>query len=179
MIDLAVPAEKAFLIARSVAPLKVRGLEAVRALPGRELERLLLGAAKLVDPAHGFSGEEERDVRHFQKGLAKALTPELERTLRPLLEEIWRGRAALPVEDLKRGVQLTASRCGLLAAGGVWPAARAIVKTNVALRGRIPERTEDVVREFKEVGELRDLLSFSVSEGYLETRRALGLDERK
>jgi hypothetical protein len=43
------------------------------------------------------------------------------------------------------------------------------------MRGRLAATTPEVVRDFREVAELRDILELAVSEGYLEVRKALGI----
>lgn len=169
-------AEKAFVVARAVA-LVPAGLEAANALPGRKLERLILAAAKTLDPEHGMtlSTDDDKEIRAFTSRLTKALTPELVARLKPAATQVLASADRLDIEGFRRSVALAASRAGVLAAGGVFPAAHAIAKTNVALHGRIPQTTAEVVKAFREFAELRGILEFSVSQGYLETRRGLGL----
>jgi tetratricopeptide (TPR) repeat protein len=168
--------EKAFVIARAIALVPAR-LEFAHAVPARDLERYILAAAKAVDMTNSFSfsGEDDKETRAFIVKVGKAVTPELAERLKPAAIEIGRRRGKLDMEGFRRAAVLTASRAGVLAAGGAHAAVLAIVKTNVALRGRIPPTTAEVIREFREVAELKDILEFSVSEGYLETRKALGL----
>lgn len=163
--------EKAFVIARAVAPLKL-GLEAFRALPVEQARGLVLGVLKACDPGRSFKGDDDKAVRAVVKAAGKA--PEVLRELAPVHEALWRERDQLDLEGLRQGVLAGASRAGLLAAGGPLPAVKAILATNVSLRGRVPPRTEGVVKAFREVPELRDLLAFSVSPGYLDLRKRLG-----
>jgi len=95
--------------------------------------------------------------------------------LRPHAQAIARRADKANLETLRRAAQLVASRAGVLAAGGAYPSVLAVVKTTVALRGRLAPTTAEVVREFREVAELRDILEFSVTEGHLELRKALWL----
>jgi hypothetical protein len=173
-------AEKAFVVARAIALVPAR-LEAARLLPANELERLVLAAAKAIDgeTALHFSGDDEKDVRAFQTKVQKALTPDLVERLRPAARELWKRleKSETRIDAFRRAAVLSASRAGVLAAGGALPAVMAVVKTNVALRGRIPPTTAEVIREFREVAELKDVLEFSVSEGYLDVRRELGLSK--
>lgn len=162
--------EKAFVIARAVAPLKL-GLEVFRALPLEQLRPLVLGVLKAFDQGRSFKGDDDRGVRALVKAVARST--DLLRELAPVQEQLWRSREQLDLEGFRQGVQFTASRAGLLAAGGALPAVQAIVTTNISLRGRVPDKTEGVVKEFKDVPELRDLLAFSVSPAYLELRQRL------
>ena len=170
------PAEKAFVVARAVA-LVPAGLEAANALPARKLERLILSAAKVLDPEHGLSlsTDDDKEIRAFQQRVTKQLTPELTAQLKPAASQVLATADRLDMEGFRRGVAQAASRAGVLAAGGVFPAAHAIAKTNVALHGRMPQTTPEVVKAFKEFAELRGILEFSVSQGYLEVRREVGL----
>ncbi|HZU96579.1 MAG TPA: tetratricopeptide repeat protein [Planctomycetota bacterium] len=168
-------AEKAFVVARALALVPAR-LEAFRALPPRELEKLFLAAVKTLHPdLTSFSGEEEKETRAFMQKVAKALTPDMIEKLRPHAQAIARRADKANLETLRRAAQLVASRAGVLAAGGAYPSVLAVVKTTVALRGRLAPTTAEVVREFREVAELRDILEFSVTEGHLELRKALWL----
>lgn len=162
--------EKAFVIARAVAPLRL-GLEVFRALPAEQVRLLLLAVLKGVDPGRSFKGDDDRTLRGFVKTVSK--TPEVLKALEPVHEQLWRSRDQLDVEGFRQGVLLTASRAALLAAGGPLAGVKAVMSTNVALRGRLAEKTEAVVKEFREVPELRDLLAWSVSPGYLELRKRL------
>ncbi|MCO5166416.1 MAG: hypothetical protein M9894_08630 [Planctomycetes bacterium] len=162
--------EKAFVIARAVAPLKL-GLEVFRALPLEQVRGLLLGLLKACEAGRAFKGDDDKAVRAMVKAAGKA--SEVLRELAPVHEALWRGRDQLDLEGFRQGVLLAASRAGLLAAGGPLPAVKAILATNVSLRGRVPTKTEGVVKAFRDVPELRDLLAFSVSPGYLELRKKL------
>jgi tetratricopeptide (TPR) repeat protein len=169
--------EKAYVVARALALVPAR-LEAVRALPTRELERFVLAAVKALHPdLTNFSGEEEKETRAFVVKVAKVLTPELAERLKPIAQSIAKRTERPSFENVRRACMLVASRAGVLAAGGPVPAVHAVVKTNVALRGRLAPTTAEVVRDFREVAELRDILEFSVSEGHLEMRKALGLSK--
>lgn len=66
---------------------------------------------------------------------------------------------------------LTASRCGMVAAGGVWPASQALVATNLSLGGGLPARTEEVVQALSDQAEFKELLRFAVSADYARVRR--------
>jgi tetratricopeptide (TPR) repeat protein len=169
-------AEKAFVIARAVALVPAR-LEAANVLATQKLERLVLAAAKAIAPEQGleFSGDDEKEIRTFHSRVGKALTPELVAELKPAAQEIWKTQDKLNVEGFRRAVALTASRAGVLAAGGAFRAAHAVLKTNVALHGLVPKTTAEAVQAFREFAELRGILEFSVSQEYLEVRRELGL----
>ncbi|MBI3725549.1 hypothetical protein HY251_16595, partial [bacterium] len=170
--------EKAFVIARTIALVPAR-LEPARALAARELEKLVLSAAKALDPesALRFSGEDDKESRAFVARAVKQLTPELQEQLKPVIADIVRSRDKLNVEGFRRSAILSASRAGVLAASGAQAAASAVVKTNVALRGKLPPTTQEVVRELREVAEVKDILEFSVSQAYLALRRELGISK--
>lgn len=167
--------EKAYVIARAIALVPAR-LEAVRAMVPRELEKFILAAVKSLHPdLTSFSGEDEKETRNFMAKVQKALTPELIEKLKPHAAAVARRPDKPGVEVFRRAASLVASRAGVLAAGGAYPSVMAVVKTNVAMRGRLATTTAEVVRDFREVAELKDILEFSVSEGHLEMRKTLWL----
>jgi tetratricopeptide (TPR) repeat protein len=161
--------EKAFVIGRALGPLKV-GLEPLRALSVDQLKLVLLGVLKGIDPSRSFKGDDDKLVKAVVKAVGKT---ELARDLARVHEALWRGREALDLEGLRQAALLCGSRAGLLAAGGLLPAARAVFATNLSLRGRAPETTEAVVKELKDSPELKDLLGWAVSPGHLGLRARL------
>ena len=163
---------KLFVLARALAPLKM-GLEVFRAVPADMARRLVLGALKGLDPARRFPGDDDKLVRAVAKALGRQ--PELQAPLAEAQQALWAAREQLPVEGFTRGVTLTAARAGMLAAGGPLPAARALISTNLALRGRLPERTEERVKALRDLPELKDMVAWSVSEAYWRVRRKVFL----
>jgi len=162
--------EKAFVLARALGPLRAN-LEPFLALAPDQARKLVLGVLKGFDPSRRFDAENERPVRNVTKAVSRA-GADLQ-GVGPVAEALWRARTRIDFGAFQEGIRLTASRCGLLAAGGMLPAARAVVATNLSLRGRIPERTEDVAKEFREIPELCDMLAYGVTDDYLRLRRRL------
>lgn len=159
---------KLFVLARALAPVKL-GLEAFRAQPPDTGRKVVLGALKGLDPERRFPGDDDKLVRAVAKAIARQ--PELHPLLKEAQQALWAQREQLPLEAFSRGVALSAARLGMLAAGGPLAAARAVTATNLALRGRLPERTEDMVKALRDLPELRDMVSWSVSEAYWRLRR--------
>ncbi len=163
--------EKAFVLARALAPLRC-GLELVRAVPGDALRLWLLAAAKACDAARAFPGDDDRTLRGIVKAVSRA--PEVVRAAAPAAARVWAARDALDLDGLRRGLSFAATRAGALAAGGPAPAVRALVASNLALRGRLPEKTEAVLAALANLPEVGDVLAFSVSaEGTRLRQRAL------
>ena len=162
--------EKAFVLGRAVGPLRYH-LEVIRHLPADQLKKLVLGMLKGWDSSRSFPGDDEKPVRNAAKAMSRA--SDLLESLAQVQAMLWDERDHIDWQRLKRAVLLTGSRCGLLAAGGMLPATKGVVATNLSLRGRIPETSEAVAKEFREIPELCDMAEWSVSEGHLRLRNRL------
>jgi len=158
--------QKAFVLGRALGPAKL-GLETFCALDSGQARDVVLGALKALDPARRFAGDDSRTVRAVVKAVGRA-DPEGLTTVGELL---WSQRDELDFDALRDAVGLTSSRCGMVAAGGVWPASQALVATNLSLGGDLPARTEEVVRALNDQAEFKELLRFAVSADYARVRR--------
>ncbi|MCA8920929.1 MAG: tetratricopeptide repeat protein, partial [Planctomycetes bacterium] len=158
--------QKAFVLGRALGPVKL-GFETLCALDPGQAREVVLGALKALDPGRRFSGDDSRGVRAVIKAVGKADAE----GLTTAGELLWSQRNDLEFERLRAAVGLTASRCGMVAAGGVWPASQALVATNLSLGGGLPARTEEVVQALSDQAEFKELLRFAVSADYARVRR--------
>ncbi|RMG17518.1 MAG: hypothetical protein D6731_03970 [Planctomycetota bacterium] len=160
--------EKAFVLGRALGPLRLN-LQLLFAFPEADLRLLFLGALRGFDPAQRhFVGEDEKLARNAAKQIGRA--SELHSGLRNTQLGLWQRQEELDFGRLAQAARRTGSRAGLLAAGGMDAALRAIAATNLSLRGRIPATTQGVIGVFREFPELVDLTAYAVSEGYLRLR---------
>lgn len=109
------------------------------------------------------------------RALGRELQSESSRRAVPLINELWNRRNQIDFARVCTAYELTANRCGLLAAGGVMPAVECIFKTNVLFDGQLGMTTEAVKDQFRDNELIIDLLRYAVSEDYLELRELTGL----
>jgi hypothetical protein len=160
-------AERFFLVTRAIVVAKHGLILLVRAAPERVL--LVLHALRsVVQPGHAVQVANEREQRSVTRELARRLPPPRRTQLRPLLSDL------LSSEDFStRRLAATAYEFGsrvALAVSGDLPAA---IDGMLRLRGKPPEELsqEERFRLLRADPALRALLSFAISEAYLEARR--------
>jgi tetratricopeptide (TPR) repeat protein len=160
-------AERFFLLARAVVVAKHGLILLVRAAPERVL--IVLHALRsVVRPGHAVQVANEREQRSVTRELAKRLPPPRRTQLQPLLSDL------LSAEDFSTRRLATASfdfgaRVSLAISGNL-PAALSGLQR---LRGTPPETLpqEERLRLLHADPALRGLLSFAISEAYLDARR--------
>jgi hypothetical protein len=160
-------AERTFLLTRAVVVAKHGLILLVRAAPERVL--LVLHALRsVVRPGHAVQVANEREQRAVTRELAKRLPPPRRTQLQPLLSDL------LSAEDFSTRRLAAASfefgaRVSLAVTGNL-PAA---VSGLLRLRGMPPEALpqDERLRLLHADPALRALLSFAISEAYLDARR--------
>jgi hypothetical protein len=165
----ATEAERFFLLTRAVVVAKHGLILLVRAAPERVL--LILHALRsVVRPGHAVQVANEREQRAVTRELAKRLPPPRRTQLQPLLSDL------LASEDFSTRRLAAASfefgsRVALAVTGNL-PAA---IDGLLRLRGRPPEDLpqDERLRLLRADPALRALLSFAISEAYLEARREI------
>lgn len=160
-------AERFFLVTRAVVVAKHGLILLVRAAPERVL--LVLHAMfSVVRPGHAVQVANEREQRSVTRELAKRLPPPRRTQLQPLLSDL------LAAEDfstrrLAAAAYEFAARVSLAISGDLPAAIHGLLR----LRGNPPEELaeEERLRLLRADPALRALLSFAISEAYLEARR--------
>jgi cellulose synthase operon protein C len=163
----ATEAERFFLLSRAVVVAKHGLILLVRAAPERVL--LVLHALRsVVRPGHAVQVANEREQRSVTRELAKRLPPPRRTQLQPLLSDL------LSAEDFStRRLAAASFEFGArvaLAISGNLPAALSGLQR---LRGTPPDALpqEERLRLLHADPALRGLLSFAISEAYLDARR--------
>ncbi|HKP60862.1 MAG TPA: hypothetical protein VJV78_29235, partial [Polyangiales bacterium] len=159
-------AERFFLLTRAVVVAKHGLMLLVRAAPERVL--LVLHSLRTVVRGSAVPVANEREQRSVTRELANLLPPPRRTQLRPLLSDL------LATEDVSTRRLAAAAyefgaRVALTISGNLPAALEALLR----LRGKPPEELdrEERLRLLRADGALRAMLSFAISEAYLEARR--------
>jgi hypothetical protein len=160
-------AERFFLLARAVVVAKHGLILLVRAAPEQVL--LILHALRTVArPGSAMPVANEREQRSVTRELAARLTPPRRTQLRPLLTDLMSAED-LSTRRLSAAAFEFGSRVALTVTGNLPAAMSALLR----LRGKPPEELapDERLRLVRSDPALRALLSFAISEAYLEARR--------
>ncbi len=162
-------AQRFFMLGRALAIARHGLTSIVRADP----ERLLLlvhAAKKLVEPSHGVAAVDLEALAQLTAELNTTLPDAAKAQLPPLLLDLfaegeWNPRRAVSL------AQQLGSRAALCVTGNV----EAAVDALILLKGRQPSTLSAAERQAlaRTDPQLRALLSFAVSEAYLEARREI------
>ena len=167
-------AEILFLLGRTLGPV-VGGATFVYRYGPNDLYRFLSMVAATLDPDLGHSADESGERRRAVRSLGKEARSDQARRVVPLIQELWGRKEQVDFGMVCQAYEMTACRCGMLAAGGAAPAAESFFKTNVLLGGRLGRTTEEVLRQIRENSHVLEILTYAISEDYLELREALGV----
>jgi hypothetical protein len=162
-------AERFFLIARAVAVAKFDCTLLVRSVPERIL--LVLHALWTVaEPAHNAAVLDAQEQARVTRELAAAIPPAAHPRLAGLIAELM-GHEDLNPRRLAASAFDYGSRVALAVTGNVSAALQALLR----LRGKPPEEfsADEVLELCRTDPPMRALLSFAISEVYLDARREL------
>jgi tetratricopeptide (TPR) repeat protein len=152
----------AFRTARALARVRPEAV-AVRVLPSPGSLRDAVAGAVLLSGEHpNFIGESQEFANVYAREIKRLLPPARIENLRMVVDRVL-AAGEFDAAEYIRGVEFSAARVGLLLSGSLDASAMALARS----------RDET---SFVPVPDLvRDLIGFSVSDGYFQLREALGL----
>jgi tetratricopeptide (TPR) repeat protein len=159
--------EQVFCLARPLANI-ARGLHAVNKLPPREVEMLLVAAARLADPSYGIGMADE----DFLSGYARRVQKALSRRGRRNAEEaaaLFLGAAPVDYTDWCEKIRRTAARAAVVVADDLPTCVTLLRRTEgdlAGLKGAALAQGMDLVA---------DLMRFWIGDPSFALRRRLGI----
>ena len=161
--------DQRFLIARQLERMK-GGHHLLDLVPAKDLEVLLWAVAKLGNPS-GSVPVDLASLEAMQRTLSKAVSSKARRAL----EEAGRGISSAHVDVVRhrKAAQHTANRAGLVVTNDVEVAVRNIAREHPDVRPVFAD-AQGAQESLGKVPEIRELLSYAVSEEYFAARAKLG-----
>lgn len=172
--------EKLFLLGRAVGPI-LGGAAFVPKVGASGLFNFIAFVAQAVDPQLRRSEDLPPGFNAAVRKLGREAKSQTARRVIPLARELWRRRQSIDFGQACQAYELTASRCGLIAAGGSVAAIECLYQTQIAPGSRLKTQPEDVLKQLQDKPQAAEILRYSISDDYLDLRKDIGLskDQRR